>query len=190
MGHSQADKAASRERVLAAASSQIRSEGLESISVGKLMADAGLTHGGFYGHFDSRADLLAQALERALVDGEASATLAASTSNQPGRFARFVRGYLSRSHRDAPERGCAIAALVCDAGRADVACRDAMAAHIEAYIAFVARNLNGDEAGAIAAVSTMVGALALSRVLSANGRSDAILRAAREHVVAMETASA
>ena len=186
MGHSQAEKVASRERILAVAAARIRAEGLESISVGKLMAEAGLTHGGFYGHFESRADLLAQALERALVDGEGGARAAAHESDRPGGFARFVRSYLSRAHRDAPERGCAISALACDVGRADDACREAMAAHIEGFIAGMTRSLDGDEGKAMAAVSAMVGALALSRVLPDPKRSDAILRAAREMVTGLE----
>src|SRR5215469_6519208 len=90
MGHSQAEKAASRERILAAASAQIRAEGLESLSVGRLMAEAGLTHGGFYGHFRSRADLLAQALERALVDGEGGAKAADERRPGPQGLGGFV----------------------------------------------------------------------------------------------------
>ncbi|MDT7835505.1 TetR/AcrR family transcriptional regulator [Aquabacterium sp. OR-4] len=77
MGHSQADKAQSRERILAEAAGQIRDAGLESVSVARLMRSAGLTHGGFYGHFASRDELLAQALERALVDGAAASRAAA-----------------------------------------------------------------------------------------------------------------
>ena len=185
MGHSQAEKAESRERILAAASAQIRGQGLESLSVGKLMAEAGLTHGGFYGHFASRADLLAQALERALVDGEGGAKAATNNAARTGRLARFVRSYLSRTHRDAPQSGCAISALACDVGRADDACREAMAAHIEGFIAGMTRSLGGDEAKGMAAVSAMVGALALSRVMPDPKRSDAILRAVREVVTGM-----
>ena len=190
MGHSQAEKAASRERILAAASAKIRAEGLESLSVGKLMADVGLTHGGFYGHFASRADLLAQALERALVDGEGGAKPAApATETPPRRLAGFVRSYLSRAHRDAPQSGCAISALACDVGRADDACRESMAAHVEGFIAGMTGSLGGDEGKAMAAVSAMVGALALSRVVPDRQRSDAILRAAREMVIGMAEAS-
>jgi TetR/AcrR family transcriptional repressor of nem operon len=189
MGHSQADKAASRERILAEASAQIRSEGLESLSVGRLMQKAGLTHGGFYGHFASRSDLLAQALERALVDGEGGARSAAEREVRPVGIAGFVRSYLSRAHRDAPQTGCAISALVCDAGRADPATRAVMEAHIEGMIAAVGRGLgetaDTSEADAIAAACTLVGALAISRTITDPRRSDAVLRAARERVIAM-----
>src|SRR5205085_12297630 len=73
MRHSQAEKAQSRERILAEASRQVRRGGLDSVSVGALMKSVGLTHGGFYGHFESRDALLAEALERALLEGEAKA---------------------------------------------------------------------------------------------------------------------
>src|SRR2546421_8338532 len=107
MGHSQAEKALSRERILAEASRQIRRDGLESLSVGALMKSVGLTHGGFYGHFESRSALLAEALQRALQEGEANA----QASRASPEFPDIVRGYLSRSHPDARDRGCAFAAL-------------------------------------------------------------------------------
>jgi len=190
MGHSQAEKAENRERILKAAAEQIRAEGLQSVSVGKLMQAVNLTHGGFYGHFASRSDLLARALERALVDGERGARAAAASSSRARGFSGFVRSYLSRSHRDAPERGCAIAALVSDAGRADEPSRAVMARHIEDYIAATARGLQSvDEADAILAVCAMVGALAISRVIPDAGRSDAILRAVKEKLVALAPAA-
>jgi TetR/AcrR family transcriptional repressor of nem operon len=178
MGHSQADKAASRERILSLASAQIRKAGLESLSVGKLMSKAGLTHGGFYGHFASREELLAKALERALADG-AGAARAAGQDRAPS-FASFVRSYLSRAHRDAPETGCAIAALAGDAGRADPRARAVMERHIETMIASVERQFGtADEDEAIAAVAAMIGELTISRVVSDPKRSDAVLRAVR-----------
>ncbi len=85
MGHSQADKASSRERILKEAAAQIREGGLESVSVNKLMRSVNLTHGGFYGHFSSRSELVAQALERALVEGEAKA----KSVDEPGRARTF-----------------------------------------------------------------------------------------------------
>jgi TetR/AcrR family transcriptional repressor of nem operon len=187
MGHSQAGKAHNRERILAEAARQVRREGLESISVGALMSRVGLTHGGFYGHFDSRSDLLAQALERALTEGAERSR--AQASGHPLDFAGLVRSYLSRTHRDAPETGCAIAALVSDAGRADAASRVVMSEHIDSFVRSVADDLDGDEARAAVAVSAMVGALALSRVIADPARSDALLRAVRDYVAAMEEGS-
>ncbi len=184
MGHSQVEKAQSRERILAAASQQIRRDGLESVSVGALMKSVGLTHGGFYGHFESRSALLEEALQRALLEGEANAQ-ASGTSE---RFASVVRGYLSRAHRDARDSGCAVAALVSDAARAEDGPRSIMARHVESFIASVSHMLDGDEERAIVAVSAMVGALALSRVVADPARSNAILKVVRDHLDALESA--
>jgi TetR/AcrR family transcriptional repressor of nem operon len=177
MGHSQAEKARSRERILAEASRQIRREGLESISVGALMKSVGLTHGGFYGHFESRADLLEAALQRALLEGEANIEAA---DRATGEFAGLVRGYLSRSHRDARESGCAVAALVSDAARAEDGARSIMSRHVATFVETVAKALDGDEARATVAVSAMVGALALARATTDPARSNEILRQVRD----------
>ncbi len=187
MGHSQAEKAKNRERILAEAAEQIRETGLEALSVGKLMQKVNLTHGGFYGHFPSRSDLIAQALKRALDAGEA----AARASRDPGRsrsFSAMVKSYLSRTHRDSRKTGCAISALLSDVGRADEQSRSVMETYIEDFIASVASALenNEDDSEAIAAVSAMIGALAISRVITDPKRSDAILRAVKEHVIAMK----
>src|SRR5262249_9169090 len=71
MGHSQADKAASRERILEAAAHQISERGLDSVSVGELMQNAGLTKGAFYGHSESREAMIAEAARRAMQNGQA-----------------------------------------------------------------------------------------------------------------------
>ncbi len=183
MGHSQAEKAESRERILAEASRQIRRDGLESVSVGALMKSVGLTHGGFYGHFESRSALLEEALERALLEGEANAQASGSRAH----FPNMVRGYLSRAHRDARDSGCAIAALVSDAARAEDGPRAKMTRQVEAFIASVAHTLDEDEARAIVAVSAMVGALTLSRVVADPERSDSILKLVRDHLEALES---
>jgi TetR/AcrR family transcriptional repressor of nem operon len=184
VGHSQAEKARNRERILAEASLQVRRDGLESVSVGTLMSSVGLTHGGFYGHFASRSDLLAEALQRALSEGEAKAKAQAGTPTLSG----IVRSYLSRSHRDARESGCAMAALVSDVARADTASREVMTEHLEAFIASVSDALGGDQERAIVAVSAMIGALALSRVVADPARSDALLKTVRDHLRALDVA--
>jgi len=185
MGHSQAEKAQNRERILAEAARQIRHDGLESVSVGTLMASVGLTHGGFYGHFDSREALLAEALDRAIAEGQAKA--GASVSRTAPRFAAIVRSYLSRTHRDARDSGCALAALGADVARAGETPRQLMSGQIETFIDTAAEALCGDEERAILAVSAMVGALTLSRVTT-GARSDAILKAVRKQLEALEAA--
>ncbi len=182
MGHSQAEKAVSRERILAEAARRIRRDGLESLSVGALMAGVGLTHGGFYGHFDSREALVAEALERALAEGAAK-----SKAARP-RFSAIVRGYLSRTHRDARDSGCAMAALAGDVARAGEGPRERMGAHIEAFIDKIAASLGGDEDRAILAVSAMIGGLTLSRAVADPARSDAILKAVRDQLEALASA--
>ena len=184
MGHSQAEKAENRERILTQASRQVRRDGLESVSVGTLMQSVGLTHGGFYGHFESRSALLAEALERALLEGEANAT--AKGSHQRRSLSDIARSYLSRAHRDSRESGCALAALVSDVARADTSSREVMSDHIEAFVASVSEALGGDPEGAVVAVSAMVGALALSRVIADPTRSDAFLKTVRDHLRALD----
>lgn len=187
MGHSQAEKVQNRERILKEAADQIRDGGLESVSVSKLMKSVNLTHGGFYGHFASRADLLAQALKRALVDGTRRS---AEESGRPRAFAGFVRNYLNRNHRDSRSTGCAISALISDVGRADAQSKTVMAGYIEGYIAATRRQLgDDDDSRAMLAVSAMVGALALSRVMTDPARSDALLHSVREHLMAFADAN-
>jgi TetR/AcrR family transcriptional regulator, transcriptional repressor for nem operon len=187
MGHSQAEKAQNRERILNQAARQIREGGLESLSVGTLMESVNLTHGGFYGHFASRSELIAQALERALHQGEAKAH-ASDDPDRPTTASAMAKSYLSRAHRNAPDTGCAIAALISDVGRADVRCRAVMEPHIETFIARATCALgSGSEDEAILAVSAMVGALAISRVITNPKRSDAILRRVCDAVIAMST---
>ncbi len=187
MGHSQAGKARNRERILKAAAAQVREEGLHAVSVGGLMEKVDLTHGGFYVHFKSRSDLLAEALKRALEEGERGANASAVQSERARGFAGFVRSYLSRTHRDAPEKGCAISALLSDVGRADAKSRSVMAEHIERYIGSIAEGLGEkNDAQAIVAVSAMIGALGVSRVLTDPKRSDQVLKAVRDYVIAMK----
>jgi TetR/AcrR family transcriptional repressor of nem operon len=186
MGHSQAEKAQSRERILRKAADAVRDTGLESVSVGKLMRSVDLTHGGFYNHFASRSDLLAQALERALVEGAKAATASMKPADAPRNYETRVRSYVSRAHRDARTSGCAIAALASDVARADAASREVMSAHIDDFIAQLAHSLHDqDEGDAMLAVSAMVGAVLLARVQTDLKKSDALLKSVRDRLLAL-----
>ena len=189
MGHSQSDKARSRERILRKAADAVRDAGLESVSVSKLMRSVDLTHGGFYNHFASRSDLLAQALERALMEGAKTAAASVKTGEAPRSYETRVKGYVSRGHRDARTSGCAIAALASDVSRADEASRAVMSTHIDDFVAQLAQSMHGqDEADAMFAVSAMVGAVLLARVQIDQKKSDALLKAVRDRLLALNRA--
>lgn len=181
MGHSKADKAASRDRILSAAARQIREGGLESVSIAELMKSAQLTHGAFYAHFGSRAELLAAALDRALEEGATRSHAVAGGS--AGDMQALVHSYLSRAHRDGVGEGCAVAALAGDVARSDEGVRAIMRARMEDYLDAAAQRLGGGPEArgeAMAAWSTMIGALALSRLFAGEDLSDEFLRQGRK----------
>ncbi|WP_208507428.1 TetR/AcrR family transcriptional regulator [Variovorax paradoxus] len=184
MGYSQAEKSRSRERILAQAAEQIRADGLESLSVGKLMKSAGLTHGGFYGHFASRSELLVHAVEQALVAGQ-GAFEQSRPKGEPG-YADTVRSYLSRKHRDSRSSGCAMAALAGDVARADAEVRAPMAEHIESFVDAMALAMGDDDRDkATFAVAAMIGAVIVSRVITDPKRSDEVLAVAKRELLAL-----
>ncbi len=186
MGHSKAEKAQSRERILAAAATKIRESGLDGISVGDLMKSVNLTHGGFYGHFESRAHLIAAALEQALADGEkASAAHVVKDGNITVKS--IVNSYLSPAHRDHPSSGCAIPTLAGEVGRADPEVRAVMAQQL--VKSFDAMGDALGEAGqdpeqfAVSAWSMMVGAMMISRILADDPLADRVLVLTRKSIL-------
>ena len=189
MGHSRAEKAESRERILDVTARQIRQGGLDSVSIAEIMKAANLTHGGFYGHFPSRAGLISAALERALDRGEA-AFYANRSADETTTVKAIVNSYLSPAHRDNTQEGCAIAALSGDVGRAeDDQVRAQMSRRLEQSFEDMARAMGGGpkaEAAAMTAWCAMVGAINLSRVFRGTPRADEILRAARQSILDLE----
>lgn len=181
MGYSQAQKEKHRDEILASASEQLRNGGFSAINVVSLMKSVGLTHGGFYGHFDNKEDLLDQALQRALDEGRLTAKLAAR--NKKPSFERYIASYVSPKHRDLKSTGCAIPALMSDVSRRPEASRDIMDQHINGFIETVANYLDGDDEKAQVAVAAMVGALALSRVMTDKTKSDDLLKATKAHLL-------
>ena len=108
--------AKNRERILDAAAQLFRERGFEGIGVADLMNAAGLTHGGFYGHFSSKEDLIAQACARALERSHEKWTKRAQRAPDEA-LSSIARDYLSTRHRDDPGTGCFLAALGSEAAR-------------------------------------------------------------------------
>jgi TetR/AcrR family transcriptional regulator, transcriptional repressor for nem operon len=178
VGSSQADKTASHERIVKTASRRMRRDGINSVSVAELMNEAGLTHGGFYRHFDSREHLVAEAIDTALAQGSERIQAAAKLGGPEG-LAAIIDGYLSRLHRDKPETGCAVAALPTDIARTNARVRTAYARQVRSYVELLAELTPGrdsDEAHLI--LAALVGALVLARAVGDRGISDQILDSA------------
>lgn len=173
--------------VIAAASRLFRERGFDGIGLNELMSAAGLTHGGFYKKFESKEDLAAQACARALDKSRMKwLRLVAHTQGNP--FAAVVRAYLSTRHRDDPGDGCAFAALGPDASRHSGKLREVFSSEIETHLGFL-ESLISDEPEeeardrVIAALSTMVGALLISRVVTDPELSGRVLDASAKAVM-------
>ena len=186
MGHSKAEKAQSRKRILAAAATRIRESGLDGISVGEIMKSVNLTHGGFYGHFESRAHLIAAALEQALAEGE-QASAAHAGERGAMTVKSIVNSYLSPVHRDHPSSGCAMPTLAGEVGRAEPEVRAIMAQQLAKSFEVLEEALG--EAGqeteqfAASAWSMMVGAMMISRVFADDPMADRVLAHARNSIL-------
>ncbi|MGP3938605.1 MULTISPECIES: TetR/AcrR family transcriptional regulator [Streptomyces] len=177
MGHSQAEKVASRERVLRIASRKVRAEGVSRPGIADLMKEAGLTHGGFYKHFDSRDDLIAQAAAVALAEGSAKMERSARKNDQDAR-AGLIDGYLAKRHRDGPATGCALVSLGAAAGRGDQHFKESYEKQVRTYLELIA-GLDDDAADARAeamlTLSALVGAVLISRAVADQDFSDELL---------------
>jgi len=187
MGHSQEEKAKNHQRIVDVAARRIRESGTDGPGVAEIMSEAGLTHGGFYKHFDSRDDLVAEAVDAAIEQGRAD--LEAQVDGAEDPLAAFVDAYLSTEHRDDPGTGCAVVALGADVARAGDRVRSTYRGQVEHYLADMEALLGGagDEETrrrAIAAVASMVGAMLISRAIDDEALSDEILRAVRATVEA------
>ena len=173
--------AENRERILEAATQRFRERGFEGIGVADLMKEAGLTHGGFYGHFASKEDLIAQACARASDRSRARwARLSERAPDNP--LAEIARVYLTPQHRDSPGAGCLIAALGPDVARQGPAVRDAVTAGVRAALDFLTRIVPGRSRAAkrrkaIASYASMVGGMVLARAVNDRVFSKEILDA-------------
>lgn len=181
MGHSQADKAESHDRIVQVAAARLRENGVAAIGVADMMKDAGLTHGGFYRHFASRDALVAEAIERALHEGARAVAGVATIGECP--LEAVVDAYLSPAHRDNLATSCAVTTLAADVARCDDRVRSAYTKQVGAYLDLLTRLIADDGQGsqrkqAIAALSTLVGAVSMARAVNDEALSREILSSA------------
>lgn len=171
--------AAHRERILDVAGTLFRERGFDGIGVADIMKRAGLTHGGFYGHFASKGDLAAEITARVL--GKEGWPERLTGMANPS-FADVVRAYLSPAHRDAAGRGCMLAAVGSDVVRQPRRVRHAFTEGLRARVEALRKLLPGASAAtkrerALTAMAALVGGLTLSRAVDDPEFADEILEA-------------
>ena len=192
MRYSREHKLETHARIVKRASVRLREKGAHGVGVADLMKDAGLTHGGFYAHFDSREALVIEAFAYAM-DRSTERWRKLSEQTPPDkRFAAIVNAYLSAVHRDDPGHGCAVPSLGSEIARESPKTRKAFAAKLEQMIGMLAEQIpdlppKAARKQAMAAMGTMMGTLVLSRIAGNGDFSDEILAAGREAVLGRAT---
>jgi TetR/AcrR family transcriptional regulator, transcriptional repressor for nem operon len=180
-------KEETRERILRAAARAIRKHGYEGVGVADVMKEAGLTHGGFYAHFDSRDALLAAAADQAGAESIENLTRGIAAAKPGQELLALIDTYLSDRHVAAPEQGwgCAIAAAGSEVPRQQAEVRRVASRRIKDLVGLIERQFPEwgrgaahDKAMGIAA--TVVGAVVLARAVDDAQLSNRIRKAARE----------
>jgi TetR/AcrR family transcriptional regulator, transcriptional repressor for nem operon len=184
MGYSKAQKNRTHKRIVAIASKRFRENGLARFGIAELMKEAGLTVGGFYKHFDSREDLVAEAVNSAF--GGWKRRVDDATSGGPSvSYEKLIDDYLSEAHRDNPGTGCAFSALAPEIARSDKRTRALTSEQVRNDIQLIAALLPGKHqrtarSRAILTFSALVGAMSLARAVSDKALSREILKTVAE----------
>src|SRR6201985_144228 len=185
MRYSREHKQETHARIVRKDSVRLREKGAHGIGVADLMKEAGLTHGGFYAHFDSREALVIEAFGYAMDRSmENWKKLAAETSPEK-RLALMAETYLTQLHRDDPGHGCSIPSLGAEIARESPKTRKAFAAKLDQMIDMLAEQMHGlapqaARKQAVATLATMMGTIVLARIAGSGKFSDEVLGAGRE----------
>jgi AcrR family transcriptional regulator len=180
-------KQATRRRIIEAAGRRLKRDGIDGSGVATLMADAGLTNGAFYAHFDSKEDLVSSTVSDQL--GKQRETYSAQSPEE------IVRGYLSTQHRDDIEGGCPSAALLDEIARSSDGVKRAYTKGQMAIVDDVAARLAPDDpqsarVQALGVFALMAGTLQVSRAIADQGLADAVLERGIQNALALLDAGA
>ncbi len=188
MRYSKEHKQETHARIVKKASVRLREKGAHGIGVADLMKEAGLTHGGFYAHFDSREALVIEAFAYAMDRSTERWRKVAEQTPAEKRLATIVESYLTPVHRDDPGHGCAVPTLGAEIARESPKTRKAFAGKLEQMIDMMADQIldvprKTARKQAMAALAAMMGTLVLSRIAGTGEFSDEILASGREAVL-------
>jgi TetR/AcrR family transcriptional regulator, transcriptional repressor for nem operon len=185
MRYSKEHKQETHTRIVKKASVRLREKGAHGIGVADLMKEAGLTHGGFYAHFDSREALVIEAFAYAMDHANERWRKVAEQTPPEKRLATIVESYLTTVHRDDPGHGCAVPTLGAEIARESPKTRKAFAGKLEQMIDMMADQIldvprKTARKQAMATLATMMGTLVMSRIAGSGEFSDEILTSGRE----------
>jgi TetR/AcrR family transcriptional repressor of nem operon len=188
MRYSKDHKQETHARIVKKASVRLREKGAHGIGVADLMKQAGLTHGGFYAHFDSREALVIEAFAYAMDRSTERWRKLVEDVPPEQRLAVIADSYLTRAHRDDPGHGCAVPTLGAEIARENPKTRKAFAARLEQMIEMLADQIPDVPRAtarkqAMASLATMMGTLVLARIAGSGEFSDDILDAGRNAVL-------
>jgi TetR/AcrR family transcriptional regulator, transcriptional repressor for nem operon len=181
-------KAEIHHKIVKDASERVRVEGLNGAAVAAVMRDTGLTHGGFYKHFESKDDLLVESL-RAAFREVAEALVHAAEQSPPGaEWKAIVKAYLSPEHCEHPEQGCPLAALAPELARVDARMKPQIVAELANYksrmLPFMPGRRTADKERAFFAIfSTIIGAIEIARMLPNRAMRKKVLASTRDFLL-------
>jgi TetR/AcrR family transcriptional repressor of nem operon len=194
MRYSREHKLETHARIVKRASVRLREKGAHGIGVADLMKDAGLTHGGFYAHFDSREALVIEAFTHAMDRSTERWRKLGEQTPPEKRLATIVNSYLTPIHRDDPGHGCAVPALGAEIARESARTRRAFAGRLEQMIDMLAAQIpdiprKAARKQAMAVLATMMGTLVLARIAGSGEFSEEILGAGRDALLKPATSA-
>jgi TetR/AcrR family transcriptional regulator, transcriptional repressor for nem operon len=188
MRYSKQHKFQTHARIVKRASVKLREKGAHGVGVADLMKEAGLTHGGFYAHFDSRDALVVEAFTHAMDRSTEHWRKQSEGAPAEKRLSTIVNGYLTPLHRDNPGQGCAVPTLAAEIARESAKTRRAFAGRMDQMIEMLAKQFPGvapktARKQAMAALATMMGSLVMARVAGTGELSDEILKSGRDAIL-------
>ncbi len=181
-------KAETHQKIVKDASRRIRTEGITGAAVSAVMKDAGLTHGGFYKHFGSKDDLLAESLSQAFEEIADRLAHTAEQSKPESAWKAIVKTYLSLEYCDHVEYGCPLPALAPELARADEKMKPQIFEDLKKYrsrmLPFMPGRRTADKERAFFSIfSTMVGAMEIARMMPERAMREKVLGSAREFLL-------
>ena len=188
MRKSKAETAKTHERIVKAAGAEFAAKGISEAALARVMAAAGLTHGGFYRHFVSKDQLVLEAFRKTVFSLIAGLELLINGKPHEQALGLLVGRYVSRAHRDRPRTGCPLAALASELARRDTRTRHAAIEGFLQLSRLIANQLETVPSRkraelSMAIVSAMVGAIILARIAPDSRTSDSVLVATRDYII-------